>query len=161
VLAGANQAAGEIACVDPDGGAPRPPGSAPLEEIVGGRAIGERASALLGERLTAAEVFARAGADDAAHAIVRETLDVLGRSIANICALIDPELVVLGGGMMASADVIIPSLSTHLASALPFPPRVAAAHFTRDASLHGAVALALFELSQPEESQLTTVGSSA
>jgi glucokinase len=159
VLAGANQAAGEIAYVDPDGGARRAPGSAPLEEIVGGRSIGERASALLGEQLTAAEVFARAATDEAAHAIVRETLDVLARSIANICALIDPELVVLGGGMMASADVILPALSAHLTSALPFPPRVAAAHFTRDASLHGAVALALFEISQSEESQLTTVGS--
>ncbi|HWG23909.1 ROK family protein [Actinospica sp.] len=161
VLAGANQAAGEIAYVDPGGSAVRGPGSAPLEEIVGGRSIGERASALLGEQVTAAEVFARAATDEAARAIVQETLDVLARSIANISALIDPELIVIGGGMMASADVILAALDTHLAAALPFPPRVAAAHFTRDASLHGAVALALFEIAQPEESQLTTVGSCA
>ena len=160
VLAGANQAAGEIAYVDPglrarDGSA-YGPGAAPLEEIVGGKAIGERASAELGEELTAAELFARVangnGANEndepatpRAHAIVRETLDALARSIANISVLIDPELVVLGGGMMASADVILPALREHLAASVPFPPRVAPAHFTRDASLHGAVALALLD----------------
>ena len=153
VLAGANQAAGEIAYVDPglrarDGSA-YGPGTAPLEEIVGGKAIGERASAELGEEMTAAELFARVAngkdglATPRAHAIVRETLDALARSIANISVLIDPELVVLGGGMMASADVILPALREHLAAAVPFPPRVAPAHFTRDATLHGAVALAL------------------
>lgn len=156
VLMGANQAAGEIAYVDPGIGPRQGPGSAPLEEIVGGRSIGERASALLGERVTAAEVFARAATDERARALVNETLDVLARSIANISALIDPELIVVGGGMMASADVILPALCEYLVATLPFPPRVAAAHFTRDASLHGAVALAL-----SEESQLTTVGSCA
>ena len=164
VLAGANQAAGEIAYVDPGG--PSPGGSigsigstgsiyrsggAPLEDIVGGKRIGERASAELGEELTAAELFARAAAggdgagSEVARAIVRETLDVLVRSIANISVLIDPELIVLGGGMMASADVILPALREHLAASVPFPPRVAPAHFTRDASLHGAVALALVD----------------
>ena len=162
VLAGANRAAGEIAYIDPGVGPRRGLGSAPLEEIVGGRSIGERASALLGEQVTAAELFARAAADDeAARAIVDETLDVLARSIANISALIDPELIVVGGGMMASADLILPAISRRLVETLPFPPRVAAANFTRDASLHGAVALALFETSQPEEPQLTIVGSSA
>jgi glucokinase len=164
VLAGANRAAGEIAYIDPGVGPRRGPGSAPLEEIVGGRSIGERASALLGEQVTAAELFERAAADDndeAARAIVDETLEVLARSIANISALIDPELIVVGGGMMASAELILPAISRRLVETLPFPPRVATAHFTRDASLHGAVALALFEASRPEESQLTIVGSSA
>ena len=156
VLAGANRAAGEIAYVDPGdrsrGGSIYRSGGAPLEEIVGGKAIGERASAEFGEELTAAEVFARAASgsgagdgDEAALATVRETLDVLGRSIANISVLIDPELIVFGGGMMASADVILPVLREHLAATVPFPPRLASAHFTRDASLHGAVALALLD----------------
>ena len=146
VLAGANQAAGEIAYMDPGLAVPRHgSGLAPLEEFVGGKGIGERASARLGEDVTAAEIFARAasGADETARSIVRESLDVLVRSIANIAVLIDPELVVLGGGMMASSDAILPALREHLAASVPFPPRVVPAHFTRDASLHGAVALAL------------------
>ena len=164
VLAGANQAAGEIAYVDPGlgvggvglgtrGDSVRGAGAAPLEEVVGGKSIGARASAELGEEVTAAELFARAaavdggggndGGDAVAREIVRETLDVLARSIANISVLIDPELIVLGGGMMASGDVILAALREHLAGAVPFPPRVAPARFSRDASLHGAVALAL------------------
>ena len=146
VLAGANQAAGEIAYMDPGLAVPpHGPGIAPLEEFVGGKAIGERASALLGENVTAAELFTRAasGNDEPARKIVHETLDVLARSITNIAALIDPQLVVLGGGMMASADAILPALRDRLATSVPFPPHVAPAHFTRDASLHGAVALAL------------------
>ena len=151
ILAGANQAAGEIAYMDPEIGVRREPEAAPLEEIVGGKAIGERASARLGHAVTSAELFARAANDHAARLIVRETLDVLARAIANISVLIDPELVVLGGGMMASADVILPALREHLAHAVPFPPRVAEAHFTSDASLHGAVALALDALDAPAD----------
>ncbi|MBR7825537.1 ROK family protein [Actinospica sp. MGRD01-02] len=158
VLAGANQAAGEIAYIDPGAGRHGDSAGAPLEEIIGGRALGERASALLGETVTTAELFARArtGSDSAARTIVNDALAVLARSIANIAALIDPEVVVIGGGMMASADVIIPVIRKRLTDTLPFPPRVAPAHFTRDASLHGAIALALS--SQSEKSQLTTVG---
>jgi hypothetical protein len=60
--------------------------------------------------------------------------------------LINPELIVLGGGMMGSAELILSGLRERLtadASSVPFPPRLAVARFTRDASLHGAVALAL------------------
>ncbi len=155
VLAGANQAAGEIAYINP-GFVERAQlnhngrqGVAPVEDVVGGKAIGERAGAMLGRSITAAEIFAQAAADPAdkiAHAVVSETLDVLARAIANIAVLIDPELIVLGGGMMGSADVILPGLRERLAvdvSHVPFPPRLALARFTRDASLHGAIALAL------------------
>lgn len=48
--------------------------------------------------------------------------------------------------MMASSDMISPALAAHLARAVPFPPQVAAAHFAEDASLYGAVALALDHL---------------
>ena len=155
VLAGANQAAGEIAYIDPGVGR-REDSAAPLEEIIGGRPLSERASALIGEPVTTAELFARAQTDSGARTIVNDALVVLARSIANIAALIDPEIVVLGGGMMASADAILPVIRKRLTDTLPFPPRVAPAHFTRDASLHGAIALALS--SQSEKSQLTTVG---
>jgi glucokinase len=156
VLAGANQAAGEIAYIDPGVGRREDSAAAPLEEIIGGRPLGERASALLGETVTTAELFARAQTDSAARTIVHDALAVLARSMANIAVLIDPEVVVIGGGMMASADVILPAVRERLRETLPFPPRVAPARFTRDASLHGAIALALS--SQSEESQLTTVG---
>src|SRR6185436_15909218 len=59
VIQGANGAAGEIGyslrgTCESTGAAE---GRAPLEEFAGGRAIGERASALLGAPMTAADVF--------------------------------------------------------------------------------------------------------
>lgn len=142
VLAGAHRAAGELAYVALDpAAADIGRGRAPLEEIIGGRALAERATAALGEPVTAAALFART--DALARKLVDEALDVLGVAVANAAVLLDPARVVVGGGMMASAEVIVPALVAHLERAVPFPPDVRAAHFTQDASLHGAVALAL------------------
>ena len=143
VVAGAHRAAGELAYVTLDSTAPADIGSgrAPLEEIVGGRGLGARASAALGEPVTAAELFART--DPPARRLVDEALDALGAAIANAAVLLDPARVVIGGGMIGSAETIVPVLSAHLERAVPFPPEIQSAHFAQDASLHGAVALAL------------------
>jgi glucokinase len=45
--------------------------------------------------------------------------------------------------MMASADLVLSVLSMRAAQTVPFPPEIVAARFTSDASLHGAIALAL------------------
>ncbi len=143
VSAGAHRAAGELAYVALDSTAPADigRGRAPLEEIVGGRALGDRASAVLGQPVTAAELFART--DPPARKLVDEALDVLGVAIANAAVLLDPARVVIGGGMMASAETIVAALTAHLQRAVPFPPDVRVARFAQDASLYGAVALAL------------------
>jgi glucokinase len=147
VLAGFHHAAGEIAYLVPVGAPPEHLGDhvgdtdATLEDFVGGKALGERASALLGGRVSASELFART--DSAARDLVGHSMDVLATAIANIAVLVDPERVVVGGGMMASADVILPVLADRLKRVVPFAPEVVAAHFTEDASLHGAIALAL------------------
>lgn len=146
VVAGAHRAAGEIGYVDPGGAGAgaAAEGRAPLEEVVGGKALGERASDLLGVGLTAEALFLRQ--DAAAQRIVRAALGALAVAISNIAVFVDPERIVVGGGMMASADTIMPILTAHLARAVPFPPQVAVAHFVEDASLYGAVALALDHL---------------
>ncbi|MFD7416490.1 ROK family protein [Kitasatospora purpeofusca] len=146
VLDGAHRAAGEIAYLDPG----RPPGApvaafadghAPLEELVGGRALAERSAAELGEALTADRLFT--SPDPAARRIAREALDTLATAVANIAVLLDPERVVVGGGMMAAGAVILPALAERLDRAVPFPPTVLPARFAADASLHGAITLAL------------------
>jgi glucokinase len=149
VIAGAHQAAGEIGyfAVEPSLPADIAAGRAPLEETVGGKALGERACTALGARVTTAELFART--DEPARRLVGEALDALGTAIANVAILLDPERVVIGGGLMASADTILPVIGAHLTRAVPFPPELEPARFTQDASLHGAVALALHELGLP------------
>src|SRR4051794_23162229 len=143
VVEGAHQAAGEVAYLLVGQG-PVPAaadGVAPLEEVVGGRALGLRASAQLGRSLDAAELFART--DPEAQQLVHHALGVLADAVANMAVLLDPARVVVGGGMMASADLVLRVLSMRVAQAVPFPPEIVPAHFSTDASLHGAIALAL------------------
>ena len=145
VMTGAHGASGEIgynlrSVLDTAGAAQ---GRAPLEEAIGGRFIGERASLLLGETLSAADVFVHA--DIRARFLVDEALAELATHVANLAILIDPARIAVGGGLMSSGEVIIHALAFRLAYAVPFPPEVVPARFLNDASLHGAIALALTE----------------
>ena len=147
VVTGAHGASGEIgynlrSVLDTSGAAH---GRAPLEEAVGGRFIGERASLLLGEPLSAADVFART--DIRARFLVDEALAELATHVANLAILIDPARVAVGGGLMRSGDVILHALAFRLGYAVPFPPEIVPARFLNDASLYGAIALALQDLS--------------
>jgi glucokinase len=142
ILAGAHEAAGEIGYL----GVEMAPSStsaqhAPLEEIVGGKALGERASRLLGEELDAAALFART--DPAAQQVLHHALGVLAAAVANIAVLLDPARVVVGGGLMGSAEPILSVLRAQLNRCVPFPPEVVGARFSEKASLRGAIALAL------------------
>lgn len=143
VVTGAHGAAGEIgynlrSVLDTLGAAQ---GRAPLEEAVGGRFIGERASLLLGEQLSAADLFAHT--DPRARLIVDEALAELATHIANLAILIDPARIAVGGGLMRSGAIILRALALRLHYAVPFPPELVPAKFLNDASLHGAIALAL------------------
>jgi glucokinase len=146
VVHGANGAAGEIGYalrgVGDDHGAVN--GHAPLEEHAGGRALGERASALLGGDLSAADLFARAAdGDPDARALVDETLDELAVHVANLAVLVDPARIAVGGGLMHSAERVLAALRRRVRQAAPFPPEVVPAHFVHDAALRGAIALAI------------------
>lgn len=143
VITGAHGASGEIgynlrSVLDHSGAAHN---RAPLEEAVGGRFIGEQGSLLLGEPLDAAGVFAHA--DVRARFLVDEALAELATHIANLAILIDPARIAIGGGLMSSGEVILKALAFRLGYAVPFPPEIVPARFLHDASLYGAIALAL------------------
>ena len=142
VFEGSHGAAGEIgySLRDSADGSGFATGHAPMEEFVGGRALGERAAALLGEPVDAAGVFAR---DDIPDWFLRDWLAELALHVANLAIAIDPERIVLGGGLMASADRILPGLRERVAAAVPFPPEVRPARFLHDGALRGAAALAI------------------
>src|SRR3954447_18281046 len=97
VYLGAHGAAGEIgySLRDAADGAGFAAGQAPLEEFVGGRALGERATAVSGSRMTAADAFSQPSlpAD-----FLREWLAELTMHVANLAIAIDPQRIALGGG---------------------------------------------------------------
>jgi glucokinase len=116
-------------------------GRAPLEELVGGRALGERASQLIGAPLSAADAFAHP--DPAVQSLVDEALDEFAVVIANMCIAVDPACVAIGGGLAASGERVLNALRHRIRLGVPFPPRIVLGQFVRDASLRGAALLAI------------------
>jgi predicted NBD/HSP70 family sugar kinase/biotin operon repressor len=138
---GANGAAGEIGFL-PWSWSGREPDT--LEDAVSGDAVVRAARALgMTGPLTAKAVFeaARAG-DGPAAAAVRQEGERLAHTVAAVAAVLDPELVVLGGGVGHSADLLLETVGDTLRRLTPLRPKVAASALGEDAVLLGAVATA-------------------
>jgi predicted NBD/HSP70 family sugar kinase len=57
--------------------------------------------------------------------------------------VLDPELVILGGGIGSNGDLLIDPIERELHGLSPFRPRIHASELREEAVLHGAVATAL------------------
>ncbi|HVV72505.1 MAG TPA: ROK family protein [Verrucomicrobiae bacterium] len=65
--------------------------------------------------LSYAEVFKQAAAGDScARRLQEHSLEVWGTLAVNLVHAYDPEVVVLGGGIMAAKDVILPAITRHI-----------------------------------------------
>jgi glucokinase-like ROK family protein len=153
LLRGHHQAAGEIGYLLPGTQylGRRYNGFGALESLASGLGIAERARQLLAQSgrplpddLSAETVFAaaRQGATWAMQ-VVSETVDYLSLAIANICAVLDPEVVVLGGGVARSSDLLIKPILERLDGVLPMLPRVVASELDRRATVMGGIMLVL------------------
>jgi predicted NBD/HSP70 family sugar kinase len=105
-------------------------------------------SALAAERAGLREdpraVFGAArNGDEGARAVVEEVARRIALHIAPIAAVVDVELVVLGGGIGANGDLLLDPVARLLAEWLPFPPRVEVSTLGEAAVLTGAVAVGL------------------
>jgi predicted NBD/HSP70 family sugar kinase len=103
------------------------------------------------------EVFelARAG-DGAARAVIEHVASRLGAAIATVCAIIDPELVVLGGGIGANPLLLRPVRGA-AAALVPITARIETSSLGDRAALQGAIAVAL----QAARAQLLSQGVAA
>jgi predicted NBD/HSP70 family sugar kinase len=103
---------------------------------------------------SAAEVFDLAAAGDAdARAVVEHVASRLGAAIATVCAIIDPELVVLGGGIGANR-LLLPPVRGAAAALVPITARIETSRLGDRAALQGAIAVAL----QAARAQLLSQG---
>ncbi|MFI5659535.1 ROK family protein [Streptomyces sp. NPDC051684] len=144
---GAHGAAGEIGFLPLDG-VPAS-GAAPrrgmLEDAVSADAVVRAARALgVPGPLTAKRVFdaARSG-DRAAYEAVRQEGERLALAVAAVSAVLDPDLVVLGGGVGRGADLLLATVNGALHRLTPLRPRVEASAAGDDAVLLGALTTAL------------------
>jgi predicted NBD/HSP70 family sugar kinase len=93
----------------------------------------------------AQDVFELAGSGHSeARQVIEHVASRLGAAIATVCAIIDPELIVLGGGIGAS-EMLLRPVRGATAALLPIPARVETSVLRDRAALQGAVAVALNE----------------
>ena len=99
------------------------------------------------EECSARTVFAAAARGDAlARELLDRLYDVLGLTIAGGCCMVDPELVVLGGGMSKAGQVlldgVLPRFEHHMFHACK-GTKFALARLGNDAGIYGCFHLAL------------------
>ncbi|MCE6997931.1 ROK family protein [Saccharothrix sp. S26] len=93
---------------------------------------------------SAREVFAAAKAgDERALPAVRDEAERLAFVVASVVAVIDPELVVLGGGIGSNTDLLLEPLEAALRRMTPLVPRIVAGELGDGAVLSGAIEIGL------------------
>jgi glucokinase len=121
-----------------------------MESIVSGTGITERAKKITRGQmpedqlndLTAPDVFAAAREGKAwAKQVVDETADHLSITIINIASLLDPELIVLGGGVANSGDILIPAIQQRIKGVIPHIPRIESSTLGTRATVMGAITM--------------------
>ncbi|MGC5075867.1 ROK family protein [Agrococcus sp. DT81.2] len=90
-----------------------------------------------------AAVFAAVGEDSPAGVLARRVLDEFAVALANVCALLDPEVIVLAGRFAPLAGTVIPELERRLTGRVLHIPRLAPATTAGDGALLGAAAIAV------------------
>ncbi|MEV6836607.1 ROK family transcriptional regulator [Streptomyces sp. NPDC051133] len=116
-----------------------------LEDAVSGVAVVEAARHFgMSGQLTAKAVFdaARRGDPAAVRAVELEG-ERIAHTVAAATAVLDPDLVVLGGGVGHSVDLLLGPVRDRLRALTPLRPRIAPSRLGEDAVLLGAVATAL------------------
>ncbi len=119
-----------------------------METVASGTGIAGRARALLTTRrtpeqlqeLTAEDVFEAARTGEGwAWTVINETVDYLSIAIANLVSAFDPEIIVLGGGVSQSADLLIRPIQSRIENAIPNPPRLVVSDLGLKATVMGAI----------------------
>jgi glucokinase len=119
-----------------------------FEQLASGNGIAMRAKILLSgkrpaeelENMSAEEVFrdARKG-EDWAKEILAETVDYLAQAIAFIHQLLDPDVIILGGGVSREADLLIQPILDRLQGSIPALPKIEASKMGYQAAVAGTI----------------------
>lgn len=138
-----------------------------LEAVAAGPAIARAAREALGsgepsalqevapEELTAKHVAEAAASDALAARIMAQAGEYLGLGISGAVNLINPQIVVIGGGVAEAGEVLLgpvrDSVQRHAVPESVRGLRLAAGELRERGGLLGAAALALTETTQPQD----------
>ncbi|MFG2918600.1 ROK family protein [Kitasatospora sp. NPDC048298] len=147
-LTGSHTRAGELGhlVVRPGGEPCACGGRGCVETFASASAIARRYTAATGERyVTAQQVAERAATGDrTAAAVWQEAVDALADGLASAVTLLDPERVVIGGGLARAGEPYFAPLREALAARLTFQamPQLVPAELGHEAGCYGAGLLA-------------------
>lgn len=152
VYRGSNGAAGEVGFLLPStahlGEGRGHQGFGPLETLASGTGIAERARKMLAGTLpedqlnaiTAEDVFDKARQKEPwAVQIVDETVDLLALAVVTLAVCFDPDVIVLGGGVARSADLLIEPIKNRVSASIPFPYNLVASPLGYRAAVMGSI----------------------
>jgi glucokinase len=148
VLAGATGRAGELGHlpVFPEGEWCACGQRGCTETYASATALSRRYSAASGiSDVSAKDVISQAAAGDAiANRILQDAIEALGRALVNYVLLMDPELILMGGGMAASGAALLQPLAREVQAGLAWrqAPAISIGRFAGDAGRRGAGLLA-------------------
>jgi len=145
---GAHGAAGEIAYLPLGTGDPKDPANrrrGSFEEAAAAAGIVREARRLgMREPVTVETIFSAARrTNPTARRVLKIEAQRLALAIAAVTPVVDPQLVIFGGGIGRNADLLLESIDSELQDLLPFRPRLAISALGDDAVLQGAIAIAL------------------
>ena len=116
-----------------------------FEEATSAEAIAHQAQKLgLPASLSSKQIFdAAQQGDGKALAVVEQEGYRLALAVAVITAVLDPELIVLGGGIGQRGELLLPPLERRLQQLTPLRPRIVVSKLGDDSILLGSIATAL------------------
>lgn len=99
------------------------------------------------ETLTAKDIFDEARAGDAiAKELVEELGDTLGSTLSNIACVVDPEIIVVGGGVSKAGEILIETIQRHFIEGCFYAcknTKFALATLGNDAGIYGCMQMML------------------
>jgi len=144
---GANNAAGEVGylLIDPEYVPKGTRDYGCLEKLASYKVIVEKTKKKTGKNIRVIDVFKIAAeGDSVALGIVKEALKFLAYGIGNISCVLDPELVIIGGGISILPSRFLEEIKKNIRGIIPFVPKMKFSKLGEDGVLIGA-AVKFFE----------------
>ena len=143
---GANNASGEVGylLIDPKYAPKSTRDHGCLEKLASYKVIVEKAREKIGKNIRIMDVYKSAAeGDSVAMEIVKEALKYLAYGIGNISCVLDPELVIIGGGISILPARFLEEMKTNISKIIPFVPKMEFSKLGEDGVLIGAAVMVL------------------